>query len=708
MFESDRARSSRCERKGEKMQGSVPLSAAVITWALGSLCRLHRIPFDAKLLLSQFSPPYTLASLQNAALGLGFKVGFKKTSQKNVARLVFPCLGILKPRSTEPHSLALIVKADNQRVLHFQPGSDAAQTIPASEFTQHFESQVLLFNRKPSPVQDETASRKFGFDWFIPELLKHKWIWRDVLAASLFIQLMALATPLFTQIVIDKVIVHHTQSTLMVIAVGLSVFLVFTGALSWVRQYLVLHTGNRVDAVLGSEVFAHLFRLPMRYFEHRPTGTLIARILGVETIREFISGAIVMLILDLPFLLLFLAVMIYYSWQLTVIAVSLLLVMAALSFSITPILRRRLNIQFLLSARNQAFLTEYVSGMETVKSLSMEPQLQTKFGEYLASYLSASFNTRKLSNTYNVVMNTLEQVITLSILCAGAWMVMNNPGFTIGMLVAFQMFTSRLTAPVLRLASLWQEFQQASIAVKRLGDVMDAPMEPYALIPSRESAGRGQIEFRNISFRYAEDRPFLYRDFNLSIRPGTLVALMGSSGSGKSTLAKLLQGFYPLTDGQIHVDGCDIRYMPVNELRDHFGIVPQETVLFSGAIYDNLILANPHASFEQMIQACKMAEIHEAIEALPQGYQTEIGEHGAGLSGGQKQRLAIARALLKQPMVLIFDEALSHLDPTSASHVAQTINHVKGKVTMLFIAHQLPAGLQVDEIVKLQAPGGQQ
>jgi ATP-binding cassette, subfamily B, bacterial HlyB/CyaB len=686
------------------MQASLPLSAGAITWALGSLCRLHRIPFDAKLLLSQFSPPYTLASLQNAASTFGFKVGFKKASHKNVSRLAFPCLGILKPKSNsaEACSLALLVNADAQRVLHFQPGSETAQTTPAAEFTQHFEPQVLTFDRKLPPVQEENVStRRFGFSWFIPELLKHKRIWRDVLAASLFIQLMALATPLFTQVVIDKVIVHHTQSTLVVIAIGLSVFLIFTAALSWVRQYLVLHTGNRVDAVLGSAVFEHLFRLPLRYFEHRPTGTLIARILGVETIREFISGAIVMLVLDLPFLLLFLAVMIYYSWQLTVIATSLLLVMALLSFAITPVLRKRLNVQFLLGARNQAFLTEYVSGMETVKSLSMEPRLQTKFEEYLASYLSASFNTRKLSTTYNVTIGMLEQLLTLAILCVGAWMVMNNPGFTIGMLVAFQMFTSRLTAPVLRLAGLWQEFQQAAIAVKRLGDVMDAPQEPYALIPSREAMKRGQIEIRNLSFRYAEDRPFLYRDFSLKIEPGALVAIMGASGCGKSTLAKLLQGFYQLSDGRILVDGCEARYFSVNELRGYFGIVPQETVLFSGTIYDNLILANPHVSFEQMIQACKMAEIHETIEVLPQGYQTEIGEHGAGLSGGQKQRIAIARALLKQPLVLIFDEALSHLDPTSASQVARTINRLKAKVTMLFIAHQLPLGLQVDQVVKI-------
>ncbi|MGH9959078.1 MAG: peptidase domain-containing ABC transporter, partial [Pyrinomonadaceae bacterium] len=548
---------------------------------------------------------------------------------------------------------------------------------------------------------DGLPAKRFGFRWFVPELLKHKRIWREVLTASLIIQLMALAAPLFTQIVIDKVIVHHTQSTLAVIAVGLSVFLIFTAALSWARQYLVLHTGNRVDAVLGSHVFTHLFRLPVRYFERRPTGTLIARIQGVETIREFISGAAVTLILDFPFMFIFLAVMFWYNATLSLITVGVLFLMVLLSFAVTPVLRRRLNQQFLLAARNQAFLTEYVVGMETVKSLQMEPQLEKRYGEYLASYLASSFATRALSNSYNVAANTLEQILTVAILCVGAWMVMTTAAFTIGMLVAFQMFASRLSGPVLRMVGLWQEFQQAGIAVKRLGDVMDAPAEPYSLIPSRETVSKGKIEIRKLSFRYGENLPFLYQNFDLTVQPGALIALMGASGSGKSTLAKLLQGFYPPNEGQILIDGRDIRYLSVNELRSHFGIVPQETTLFSGTIYGNLLLGDAHASFEQMIQACKLAEIHEVIEALPQGYQTEIGEHGAGLSGGQKQRLAIARALLKRPRILIFDEAASHLNAEIAAQLAQTINRLKGKVTILFIAHQFPKVMQVDEIVKI-------
>jgi subfamily B ATP-binding cassette protein HlyB/CyaB len=272
------------------------------------------------------------------------------------------------------------------------------------------------------------------------------------------------------------------------------------------------------------------------------------------------------------------------------------------------------------------------------------------------------------------------------------------------MLVAFQMFAARLTQPMLRLAGLWQSFQQAAIAVDRLGDVMDAPGEPVAVAPSRPPARDGRIQIEGLSFRYGDNRPFLFRDFALAVAPGRTVAVMGPSGSGKSTLAKLLQGFYVPTDGTIAIDGRDIRHLAANELRQYFGVVPQETRLFSGTIYDNLAIANPLAGFEDMVSACEMAEVHEVIERLPQGYQTPIGEQGVGLSGGQKQRLAIARALLKRPQILVFDEATSQLDHATAESFAHTINRLKGRVTILFITHQLPRALRVDEIVQLGAP----
>jgi subfamily B ATP-binding cassette protein HlyB/CyaB len=600
---------------------------------------------------------------------------------------------------------ALVAQVTAKSVVLFPAGTNMPQTLHVDVFTRRYEGGAFLVAPLSAPPSDPDAPvkevRPFGFRWFIPELLKHKRVWRDVLVASLVIQLLALATPLFTQVVIDKVVVHRTQSTLLVIGVGLAVFIVFSSLLTWVRQYLVLHTGNRVDAILGAEVFDHLFKLPLRYFERRPTGVITTRLRGVESIREFIASASVTLILDLPFLLIFVAFMASYSVLLTLITLGLIGTIVIMSVFIAPVFRARMNEQFLLGARNQAFATEFIAGAETAKSLQLEPQIKGRYSEYLAAYLRSGFDVRQIANTYNVVAGSIEQSMTLMILVVGAWLAMTGTDFTIGMLVAFQMFASRVSQPLLRLVGLWQQFQQASLSVARLGDVMNVPAEQYSLTPSRARQSLGRIEIENLSFRYSEQSPYLYERLNLTIAPGKIVALMGASGSGKSTLSKLLQGFYPPSDGQIKIDGLDIAYLPVNELRGYFGVVPQETVLFSGTLYDNLLLANPHASFDQIIQACRLAEIHDAIEQLPQGYQTELGERGVGLSGGQRQRLAIARALIKQPKILLFDEATSNLDVATAEHFGTTVNSLKGRVTMIFITHALPRSLHADEIVHL-------
>lgn len=684
------------------------LSPDVFVWVVGSTCSLLGIPFDEQLLQQRCAPPYDEDSVREALSHLGVEL---RPVDADAAHTAPTLAHLLVGTQSATPTPVVIVRSDDQQITFFRPLDSIPSVLTRAQFTDVLVGDVFAARAAVAAPRDEDASERntrFGFSWFVPEILKHKRLWRDVLVASLVIQLLALGLPLMTQAIIDKVVVHRTESTLIALGIGLAIFMVFSSVLSWVRQYLVLHTGTRIDAVLGAHVFRHLVALPPRYFQSRPTGVIAARLHGVEQIRDFLSSAAVSLILDLPFLSICLAIMFFYSVPLTLLVLGILAVIVVASLVVSPVFQRRLNHEFLLGARNQAFLTEYVAGMETVKSLQMEPILQRRYGDYLASYLQANFRTKQLGNTYNVVATTLEQAMTMSILVVGAWIVMQPPAdaagvFTIGMLVAFQMFAGKLSQPIMRLVGLWQQFQQARLAVTRLGDLMDAPIEPYSLVPARATSDGDTpvIDIQSIAFQYGEDRPLLYDNLNLQIHDGECVALMGPSGCGKSTLAKLLQGFYQPTKGRILINGIDARHISANELRSVFGVVPQETVLFSGTILENLLLANPQATFDDVVASCRMAEIHAVIEQLPQGYQTEIGERGSGLSGGQRQRLAIARALLKRPRVLLFDEATSNLDQATAESFAKTIESLRGKVAILFITHARIGALKFDRVITL-------
>ena len=395
------------------MLNSIKLHRDDFVWLLGSLCNIHRLPFDARLMLSQYSPPYSVEKLEQAADAIGFEMRpVTAGSDDDLGKLPTPFVAFSQAVEEESPAAetapgqpavqagrgALVIRADAEKVLLFRAGETSPVTLELREYTRSYRSEVLLCHPKHKAVKDDDepeTSRFFGFQWFIPEILKHKRIWRDVLLASLVIQLIALVTPLCTQAIIDKVVVHQTINTLYVIAFALVVFMVFTAILSWVRQYLVIHTGNRIDAALGSAVFSQLFKLPTRYFESRPTGVIAARLHGIESIREFITGAAVTLILDLPFLLIFLVIMFYYSVPLTLITLSIIAIIGTMSFFLAPLFQERLNQQFMLGARNQAFLTEYVAGIETVKSLQMEPQLINRYSEYLSTYLQTGFKTRQ-------------------------------------------------------------------------------------------------------------------------------------------------------------------------------------------------------------------------------------------------------------------------------------------------------------------------
>ncbi|HRK56049.1 MAG TPA: peptidase domain-containing ABC transporter [Burkholderiaceae bacterium] len=725
------------------------LSASVFVEVVGAIAKAHHIAIDEALVLQQFVAPYTSAQVHEALDALGLDVmsvpalalardGFASRAgdyHGAVALAWWRAPGV--DGSEAPMQPVLLQAMDEAQVLLFAAGqadASAPRRVPRAQLMAQLCGVVVLAHARcqapkdhgseleapgRTPATDEAGAkagtRPFGFRWFVPELLRHQPIWRDVLLASATIQILALGMPLMTQAIIDKVVVHRTQSTLIALGIGLALFTVFTAGFTWLRQRLILHTGVRIDAVLSNGVFAHLLHLPPRYFQQRPTGVIAARLHGIESIREFLSSAAISLILDLPFLSVALAVMFTYSVTLTLIALGILALIALASLVVAPIFQAKLNREFLLGARNQGFMTEYIAGMDTVKSLQMEPLLKRRFGDYQAAYLNAGFETRQVANTYNTIASALEQSMSLLILIFGAWLVMRpreamDPIFTIGMLVAFQMFAARLSQPVMRLVGLWQQFQQARLSVLRLGDLMNAPPEPYRLLPSRcaqpDRERQALIEVRQLAFRFGEDRPYLYENLNMRIEAGQCVALMGPSGSGKSTLARLMQGFYPIERGAILASGIDTRHMAANELRSLFGVVPQETVLFSGTVLDNLLAAAPRASFEQVVSACVAAEIHEVIEALPQGYRTEIGERGAGLSGGQRQRIAIARALLKNPQVLIFDEATSNLDPETAENFARTVARLRGTVAIVFITHAPPRGLTFDHVVHLRPPGG--
>jgi subfamily B ATP-binding cassette protein HlyB/CyaB len=427
-------------------------------WALQSLCALHRKPYSSELAEQQLSAPYQVQGFVQAAERLGLDGSARamhiravqKAKAFPVAALCKCVTGIQEDTAVESNArVVLVLQADAHRAVIADCENSPPRTIPINEFKAMYAGFVIALTPAAVPGVDAEPDggdaaaahmqRRFGFRWFLPELKRHKRLWQEILLASLVIQLIALATPLFTQAIIDKVVVHRTESTLIVVVIGMAVFMLFSAILSWLRQYLVLHTGNRIDAALGAAVFERLFKLPPMYFQYRPTGVIAARLHGVETIREFISSAAVTLMLDLPFLLIFAAIMFYYSVALTLIVLAILTVIVASSLVVAPLFQMRLQEQFQLGARNQAFVTEYVVGLETVKSLQLESQLGSRYRGFLASYLTAGFATKQLANTYNTFANLAEQMMTLLVLGVGAYTVMHSTEFTIGMLVAFQM-----------------------------------------------------------------------------------------------------------------------------------------------------------------------------------------------------------------------------------------------------------------------------
>ena len=592
----------------------------------------------------------------------------------------------------------VIGKAAEGKILVQDPRKPSPEMLTAEVLAERWTGRVILLTRRAS-LND--PYRRFGVGWFVEAVKKYRAPLTDVLIGSFFLQVFGLLAPLFFQVIIDKVFVHRGLSTLEVLALGLGVLSVFEVILGGLRTYLFAHTSNRIDVELGARLFRHLFALPMAYFQARRVGDTVARVRELDTIRQFLTSSAITLALDLFFSVIFLVVLYIYSPLLTLVVVGALPLYVALSLGLTPIFRERLNERFKRGADNQAFLVEAVSGVETVKSMALEPVMQRRWEEQLAGYVTSAFKVVGVGNLATQTTTLINKITTVLILFLGAGLVIRNK-LTVGELVAFNMISSQLSAPVLRLAQLWQDFQQVRISIDRLGDILNTTPEPGQSAQASLPAIRGDVRLEAVSFRYRIDGAQVLHDVSLHVPAGQVLGIVGSSGSGKSTLAKLVQRLYVPESGRVLIDGVDLSMVDPAWLRRQIGVVLQENVLFNRTVRENIALADPGMSLERVIAAAELAGAHEFILALPEGYETMIGERGASLSGGQRQRIAIARALVGNPRILIFDEATSALDYESEAAIQANMRRITHNRTVIVIAHRLSTLRLADAIVTIE------
>ena len=665
------------------------------------LARFLGVPADPRQIdhdRGKGDEPYSLEDLSRVARKLGLVSRIRRCDPDELVRMPLPAIA---PLSDGDAAIILKVEdsSDAPRVLVQHGDREQPEIWSRSELKERFAGRLLLMTARERVAGD---ARPFDISWFIPALVKYRKPLRDVLIASFFVQLMALVSPVFFQVVIDKVLVHNSLTTLDVLAIGLTVVLVWETALSGLRNWLFAHSTNRVDAELSARMFRHLLNLPLSYFEARRVGDSVARVRELEQIREFLTSNAVTVVIDLFFTIVFFAVMYVYSPFLTLVVLLSIPVYAAISIFITPPLRARLDEKFSRGAENQAFLVETVTGIGTLKAMAVEPQMRNKWEKQFAGYAQVGFQVAKLANWGNHLIQLVSKLTTVAILYFGAKAVIAGD-LSVGALVAFNMLAGRVATPILRLSQLWQDFQQVRISVARLGDILNAPAEPE-YNPSRASLPRiqGKIEFDKVRFRYRPDAPEALRGVGLIIEPGEMLGIVGPSGSGKSTLTKLVQRLYVPEQGRVLVDGVDIALVDPPWLRRQVGVVLQENILFNRTVRENIALADPTREVEAVMAAAELAGAHSFIAELPHGYDTIIEERGGNLSGGQRQRIAIARALIGDPRILIFDEATSALDAESEEVIQNNLRMIAHGRTVIIIAHRLSAVRQCHRIITVE------
>lgn len=662
---------------------------------LVAMCRFHQLAAEPAQIKHQYGrPDHAFGDMEmlRAAKALSLKASLVKSTFSRLVSTNLPAIA-----KAVDGSYFVIARVNEKQILVHDLRKPQPETVSPEVLEQFWTGELILLTRRGGVLQG--LQEHFDIRWFIPSLIKYRKFFGEVLIASFFLQLFALVTPIFFQVVMDKVLVHRGYTTLDVLAIGFLAVAIFEAILGGLRNYVFSHTTNRVDVELGSRLYHHLVSLPLAYFQSRQVGQSVARVRELDSIRNFITGTALTLVIDLAFTVVFFGVMWYYSPALTMIVMATIPLYVLLSVFITPILKARLDDKFKHGAQNQSFLVESISGMETVKSMAVEPQMQRHWENQLAQYVTASFRAQNLNNIANQVAGFINKLMTVGLIWYGAHLVMRGE-ITIGQLVAINMLAGRVSGPILKIVQLWQDFQQAGISIERLGDILNTPKEP-GFNPNRSTLPqlKGQVNFEHIRFRYRHDGPLILDGIHLQVKPGEVIGIVGKSGSGKSTLTKLIQRLYTPEAGRVLIDGVDLATVDTAWLRKHIGVVLQENFLFNRSIRENIALTNPGLPMEAVVQAAQMAGAHEFVAELPEAYDTLVGEHGSNLSGGQRQRLAIARALITNPRILIFDEATSALDYESERKIQDNMATICKGRTVFIIAHRLSTVRQCDRII---------
>ena len=570
-----------------------------------------------------------------------------------------------------------------------------AYDLSMEELYRGFGGEVLLIGKSFGHAAEDLG---FGIGWFMPLIKRYRRPLIEMLVVSFFVNLLALAYPLSFQLVIDKVLPYKSYSTLVVVISALLILAVFTAILSYLRQYLLQHTANRIDVELGAKLYSHLLHLPISYFESRAVGVIVTRARELRSIRMFLTGQALLTIIDLLFIVVYFAVLFVYSTTLTLVVLASLPVYIAIGFFIRPMLRRLLKAKFRSWAAGQQLMVESIVGIQTVKASAVEPLFERKWEERLAAYARTSFDAKLLGVKASTVTKLLSKITSATILFLGVLAVFAGK-MTIGGLIAFNMIARLISKPIMRISQLYQDLQEVQVSIEHVADIFDAEVERNEGATLGGTQLTGEISFRNIVFRYRPDLAPALNNVSLSIEAGEVIGIVGPSGSGKSTLTKLLQRFHSPSAGEIMVDGIDIAQVDPVWLRRQLGVVLQENFLFNQTVHENIAMARPEMARAQVIRVARLAGADEFVSKLPRGYDTKIEERGANLSGGQRQRLAIARALATNPRVLILDEATSALDYESERIIQTNMNRIVQGRTVIIIAHRLAAVRSCDRIV---------